>query len=54
MSEADKEFLVLTVKLLFKRIKEGKIEFAAEAQPQPMEALEAVRFDVQGIRSLRL
>ena len=48
MSETNKEFLVLAVKLLFKRINEDKIQFAAEALPQTMKALEAVRFDEQG------
>jgi hypothetical protein len=48
MSESDKELLVLAVKLVFRRIKEGKIEFAADAVPQTLKALEAVRFDDHG------
>lgn len=45
MSEKEKDFLILAVKLLFERIKEGKIKFVAESVPQTLQALDAVRFD---------
>jgi hypothetical protein len=48
MSDSDKEFLVFAVKLLFKRIKEGKVKFFAERVPETVKALDAVRFDGGG------
>jgi len=49
MSDREKEFLLLAVKLLFKRIEEGKIHFARERVPETMKALDAVEFDEQGM-----
>lgn len=48
MTDSHKEFLVLAVKLLFKRIEEGKVKFFAERMPETMEALDAVQFDGAG------
>lgn len=48
MTDADKEFLMFAVKLLFKQIKEGKVKFIAEKVPQALKALDAVQFDEAG------
>jgi hypothetical protein len=48
MDEKEKEFLVLKAKLLFQRIKEGKVAFDAENVPNLMQALEAVQFNDNG------
>src|SRR2546426_8546917 len=48
MSEAEKQFMILAVQLLFKRIKEGKIKLVAENVPETLKALDAVRFDEAG------
>ncbi len=46
--EKEKEFLVLAVKLLFKRIREGKVTFAEDRMPETIKALHAVTFDKDG------
>ena len=48
MSNLGKEFLVYAVKLLFKRINEGKVRLIAESVPETIKALDAVRFDEAG------
>ena len=48
MTDSNQEFLIFAVKLLFKRIKEGKVSFFAERVPATMKALDAVRFDDSG------
>jgi len=48
MTNSGKEFLVLAVKLLFKRINEGKVKLVAERVPETIKALDAVRFDEAG------
>lgn len=48
MTDSNQEFLIFAVKLLFNRIKEGKMKFFAERVPETMKALDAVRFDKDG------
>lgn len=48
MIDSNQEFLILAVKLLFKRIKEGSVKFVAERVPETIKALDAVRFDRDG------
>jgi hypothetical protein len=48
MTDSDSEFLMFAVKLLFERIKEGKVKFVAEKVPATIKALDAVRFDETG------
>jgi len=45
MRNEEKEFWVLAVKLLFRRIEDGKVTFARDRVPQTLRALEAVKFD---------
>src|SRR3981189_2923110 len=47
-SEEEREFLVLAVKLLFRRSKEGKLTFVRDRVPQTLEALARVRFEQNG------
>ena len=48
MTDSNQEFLTFAVKLLFKRVKEGKVKFLAEKVPETMKALDAVQFDKDG------
>ncbi len=48
MPEDEKDFIVMAVKLLFKRLNEGKVKLVAEKVPQTLEALKAVEFDKGG------
>ena len=45
MLEEEKEFLILAVKLLFKRIDEGKVKFIKEQVPETIKAVDSVQFD---------
>ena len=45
MNEQEKEFLILAVKLLFRKINEGKVTFAKDKVPQTLKALEEVAFN---------
>jgi hypothetical protein len=47
--DLEKQRLLLSVKLLFKRIEEGKIAFDPQNVPQTIAAVKAVRFDDEGI-----
>jgi hypothetical protein len=46
--EKEKEFITLKVKLLFRRLEEGKVKLVAENIPNAVEALKAVQFDSAG------
>jgi hypothetical protein len=48
MTSEEMEFIRLKVKLLFRRLEEGKVKLVAENIPNAMEALKAVRFDSAG------
>ena len=48
MSEDEKDFVVLAVKLLFQRLKEGKVKLVADKMPETLRALNAVKFDAAG------
>lgn len=48
MEDPEKEFLLLAVKLLFKRMDDGKVKLIAEKVPQTIEAVKAVKFDESG------
>jgi hypothetical protein len=46
--EKEKEFITLKVRLLFKRLEEGKVQLVHENIPNAVEALKAVKFDADG------
>ena len=48
MDEKEQELLVLKAKLLFERVKEGKVTFDLEHVPQLLHALDAVQLDDKG------
>jgi len=48
VTDSNQEFLIFAVKLLLKRVKEGKVKFLAEKVPETMKAVDAVRFDKDG------
>src|SRR6266508_479520 len=45
----EQEFLKLVVKLLFRRVKEGKVTFAPHLLEKLTPAMEAVKFDQEGL-----
>ena len=47
-TEEEKEFWILAVKLLFKRIKEGTAQLAEDRTPELVKALDTVAFDEKG------
>lgn len=47
-TEEEKEFWILAVKLLFKRIEEGTVQLAEDRTPELVKALDAVAFDEKG------
>ena len=48
MTTDEKDFLLLAVKLLFMRLKEGKVKLVADKVPETLKALKAVEFDETG------
>ena len=48
MASNDQDFFVFAVRLLFERIREGRVKFVADQTPDTLQALEEVKFDKSG------